>query len=412
MPSFEPTAQAAQLCLDRVQPDDYARTRNSLDGAVTRLSPYITHGFLNLTDVYTAVHARHPLHPKHKLVFELGWRAYFRQVWAHLGDGIVQSLHTGLLPDDSYQAEMPTDVLTARTGIPAIDLTVRELYETGYVHNHARMWLASYLVHLRKVHWRAGAQWMLGHLLDGDLASNHLSWQWVAGTSSSKPYLFNADNVASYAPQLWHSPGSAIDVSYELMDTLARGTQPICAQQDARRADDGVAAPDLCGSPLESRSDGLWCAPTASSQQHLAGRDVWLHHPWSLGTGPTTLATDVLRIGVGIESCHSQTPWNQRRWDFVTLGLRAQTHPLFTLWWGSVEHIAEALKSAKSVHWQSDPHIDPALARLQTLLHAIDPHCVTGPHSTLSLFEPVNTYCRSFSEWWKRTGINDAHTTG
>jgi len=128
------------------------------------------------------------------------------------------------LPDDAYQVEIPTDVLTARTGIPAIDLTVCELYETGYVHNHARMWLASYLVHLRKVHWHAGAQWMLGHLLDGDQASNHLSWQWVAGTSSSKPYLFNADNVATYAPAHWHSPGTAIDVSYESMDALARDT--------------------------------------------------------------------------------------------------------------------------------------------------------------------------------------------
>lgn len=128
------------------------------------------------------------------------------------------------MPDDAYQVEIPTDVLTARTGIPAIDLTVCELYETGYVHNHARMWLASYLVHLRKVHWHAGAQWMLGHLLDGDQASNHLSWQWVAGTSSSKPYLFNADNVATYAPAHWHSPGTAIDVSYESMDALARDT--------------------------------------------------------------------------------------------------------------------------------------------------------------------------------------------
>ncbi|MGC8035725.1 FAD-binding domain-containing protein, partial [Salmonella enterica] len=74
--------------------------------------------------------------------------------------------------------------------------------------NHARMWLASYVVHLRKVHWRAGADWMVGHLLDGDLASNHLSWQWVAGTGSHKPYLFNAENVAKYAPAEWHSPGT------------------------------------------------------------------------------------------------------------------------------------------------------------------------------------------------------------
>jgi deoxyribodipyrimidine photo-lyase len=210
MRRFEPTLQAALAQLAEVRPDAYARTRNALDGAVTRLSPYITHGLLSLRDVYSAVHARQPLDAKHKFVFELGWRAYWRHVWQHVGDGIQRSLHTGLLTNSAYQAEMPDDVLEARTGVPVIDQAVRELYATGYLHNHARMWLASYLVHMRKVHWHAGAQWMLGHLLDGDVASNHLSWQWVAGTGSSKPYLFNADNVAKYAPASWHSAGTAI----------------------------------------------------------------------------------------------------------------------------------------------------------------------------------------------------------
>ena len=245
MPNFEPTVKAAKLCLDRVRPDDYARTRNALDGAVTRLSPYLTHGFLSLAEVYSTIHARHPLDAKHKLVFELGWRAYYQHVWAHLGEGIAQSLHAGLLPEDAYVPDMPRDVLEARTGIPAIDLAVIELYETGYVHNHARMWLASYLVHLRKVHWRAGAEWMWAHLLDGDLASNYLSWQWVAGTGSNKPYLFNAENVAKYAPPTWHSPDTSIDISYEALAALARSGIPISLTRDSRGADAGTAAPDL-----------------------------------------------------------------------------------------------------------------------------------------------------------------------
>ncbi len=97
---------------------------------------------------------------------------------------------------------------------------------TGMLHNHARMWLASYVVHVRKVHWRAGADWLYGHLLDDDLASNHLSWQWVAGTGSTKPYFFNADNVARYAPTAWHSAGSVIDTSYEALDRIAREPAP------------------------------------------------------------------------------------------------------------------------------------------------------------------------------------------
>jgi deoxyribodipyrimidine photo-lyase len=72
---------------------------------------------------------------------------------------------------------------------------VRELYDTGYLHNQARMKLAAYVVHWRRVRWQAGAAWMLSRLLDGDLASNNLSWQWVASTFAAKPYLFNQENL-------------------------------------------------------------------------------------------------------------------------------------------------------------------------------------------------------------------------
>lgn len=420
MHSFEPTVDAALRRLDQVRPDDYARTRNALDGAVTRLSPYLTHGFLSLAEVYSAVNARHALPAQHKLVFELGWRAYYRHVWEHLGDGIGQSLQAGVLPDHTYQPAMPQDVLEARTGIPAIDMAVRELYANGYLHNHARMWLAGYLVHLRKVHWHAGAQWMVGHLLDGDMASNHLSWQWVAGTGSSKPYLFNADNVAKYAPAPWHSPRSAIDVSYETMAELAHSAEPRVLTQDSRRADGGVAAPMLYASPTEhgtgadadAGAGGRWQMLDAQTAQgaalRMAGQDVWLHHPWSLGAGPTTLPANVLRIGVGFKSNHSQTPWSQNRWNFVTRGLRAQTDASLPLVWGSPETVALLLQSASSVHWQPDPHANPALAHLQALLQQHNPQRAVGHQAQPCLFEPVDTYCPSFSAWWKVVRFHSA----
>ena len=287
MPSFEPTRPAALARLATVQPGEYARTRNALDGAVTRLSPYLTHGLLSLPEVFAAVHVRHPLDARHKLVFELGWRAYYRHVWAHLGDGIQQSLHAGLLPEEAYQTGMPADVLEARTGVAAIDLAVRELYATGYLHNHARMWLASYVVHLRKVHWHTAAQWMLAHLLDGDVASNHLSWQWVAGTGSSKPYLFNADNVAKYAPAPWHSPGTVIDTSYEALDRMARSSTAANPRLDHHRAEAGLPQPEVMVAPADDR----WSAPEPTA---VAGRDVWLLHPWSLGATPQGMGADAV----------------------------------------------------------------------------------------------------------------------
>jgi deoxyribodipyrimidine photo-lyase len=60
------------------------------------------------------------------------------------------------------------------------------------------MWLAAYIIHWRRIQWQAGAKWFLQHLLDGDPASNNMSWQWVASTFSHKPYFFNRENLERY----------------------------------------------------------------------------------------------------------------------------------------------------------------------------------------------------------------------
>ncbi len=395
MHSFEPTLQAARETLAHVRPDAYAQTRNALEGAVTRLSPFITHGLLSLREVYDDVHAHHPLDAKHKFVFELGWRAYYRHVWAHRGEGIHQSLHPGLLPDDAYEDTMPIDVLEARSGVPAIDLAVRELYASGYLHNHARLWLASYLVHLRKVHWHTAAQWMLGHLLDGDVASNHLSWQWVAGTGSVKPYLFNAENVAKYAPAPWHSPGTVIDTSYESLDSMARSAKAVNHSFDQRRAGEGVAQPPLVAAPPRA----VWSTPDPTLAQ---GRDVCLLHPWSLRVDATCVNANTLVIGLGFSDLHGPMPWSARRWDFVTDGLLALTPHL---WWGSVESLAHALGGARSVHWQSHAHANSAFDRLHQRLCAEHPHPAVAVQHEPALFVAVEPYCESFAKWWRLSQI-------
>jgi deoxyribodipyrimidine photo-lyase len=113
--------------------------------------------------------ARHRLDAQHKFVFELAWREYFHHVWQQRGAGILQSLHDGPPPEQAYApdmpADMPADIRQARTGVPVIDQAVRTLYATGYLHNHARLWLASYVVHLRKLHWRTGADWLVARMV-------------------------------------------------------------------------------------------------------------------------------------------------------------------------------------------------------------------------------------------------------
>lgn len=380
--AFEPTLAAARARIAAVRPADYARTRNALDGAVTGLSPYITHGLVTPNEVLAGVAARHALGIQHKFVFELGWRAYFRHVWQHRGEGVLQSLHEGPLPDDAYAGELPADIRQGCTGVPVVDEAVRTLHATGMLHNHARMWLASYVVHVRKVHWRAGADWLYGHLLDGDLASNHLSWQWVAGTGSSKPYLFNADNVARYAPASWHSPGSVIDTSYEALDRLAR--QPV-----NHLARDGVAGTGHAA-PAEPR---LSCEPhdevgtTAPDGALVAGRDVWLVHPWCLGERPAALPADTVLIGICVADFHQAWPWSERRWHFVG---RRMAELTAHRWYGDAAAIGAALSGARRVRSIAEPHLSRWLPRRA--------ECEAVP----ALFPLVDGRCDSFSQWWAR----------
>lgn len=380
--NFPPDRHAALDRIAGVRPASYAQSRNHIDGAVTGLSPYLTHGLVTLHEVLAGVLQKEPLSVDHKLVFELGWREFFRHVWSHMGDGIFQSLHAGPLPEEAYALELPVDIRQACTGVRVIDEAVRSLYATGILHNHARMWLASYIVHMRKVHWRTGADWMVSHLLDGDLASNHLSWQWVAGTGSHKPYLFNADNVKRFAPAPWHSPGSVIDRSYEELDAIARSATSF-ASTNARYAAEGIThEPTLHATPppeLHLR------APNAETTASLKNRDVWLVHPWALRQPPVDLPKDAAIIGVYLSEYHEIRPWSAARWQWVDTAMSAVTQQRWTV---NSAILSSALVGAARVRSIDDPHIKQWLQPLAQL----DP----AP----ALFPQVPRQCTSFSKWW------------
>jgi deoxyribodipyrimidine photo-lyase len=393
-PALPANRTAAMARIARIQPAAYARTRNDIGGAVTGLSPYLTHGLMTMHEVLVELLKLEPLAVSHKLVYELGWREFFRHAWSHAGDGILQSLHPGPLPDDAYATVLPADIREARTGVPVIDEAVRSLYATGTLHNHARMWLASYAVHIRQVHWRAGADWLVAHLLDGDLASNHLSWQWVAGTGSHKPYLFNADNVARYAPVHWHSHDSVIDLSYERLDLMARTART--SSETLARAK--FAAAELTPEPplhTSPPSDLQLNAPDAAAVQQLKGRDVWLVHPWALRAPPADLNKDTLLVGVYLREHHETWPWSEARWRWVDTAMAEVTRQR---WWVDSASLNTALMGAASVRSVEDPHITQWLKPVAQLDRAP------------SLFPQVDRQCTSFSQWWTRAtrGINTA----
>lgn len=378
---FEPYAHAAHSRLVSIRPFEYAQTRNHLNGAVTLLSPYLTHGLLNVPQVAQHVYKAHRIGVQHKFMFELAWREYFQHVHDALGDDILQNLQEGVLPDDAYVLALPDDVRRGATGVPVVDQAVRQLYFSGYLHNHARLWLASYLVHMRKVHWRVGAEWMYSHLIDGDLASNHLSWQWVSGTGSHKPYLFNADNVAFNAPELWHSPQTVIDKPMDIIDMIAH-SRATFTQSLSKFAP--VEEPTLFVQPPAVA--GLVASGVAADK--LVGRDVWWIHPWAISDQtPAQLPADMLRIAACWQGWTEQHPWSEARWRFVGKGMNdVASH----CWFESDECLTAMFACAKSVHvW--DHACLPDWPNINWVRHA-------PPR----LWQRQTEHSPSFSHWWGR----------
>lgn len=147
---------------------------------------------------------------------ELAWRDFFQNVWKIEGDRIFSDLKQ--LQENVENNGIPTAILKGETGITILDDAVKTLFETGYLHNHLRMYLASVCCNIAHCHWSEPAKWLYSNLLDGDLASNHLSWQWVAGSFSNKKYFANQDNLNKYFGG--SQKNTFLDVDYSEFDTL------------------------------------------------------------------------------------------------------------------------------------------------------------------------------------------------
>lgn len=204
----------------------YGSRNHVTRGHVSHLSPYLRHGVLTLREARDAVFQRYGRVGEaiYKFVFELAWHQFWQEVYKIEGDRIYEDMEEYKFDPVEWSFELPEDVEKAQTGLVCMDESLRELYETGYLHNHARMWFASWLVHHRKVHWSVGERLFFKHLLDGNPPPNALSWQWIASTFATKPYSFNKQNVEKYTDGEWCKRCTAkcpFDKSYEeLADEL------------------------------------------------------------------------------------------------------------------------------------------------------------------------------------------------
>lgn len=192
----------------------YASGRNSDYGAskqqaVSLLSPYLRRRMVTEREVVEEVLKHHSTATAEKFIQEVFWRTYWKgwlemrpAVWQHyLAERSIALTN----PPTTYE-----DATEGRTGIAGFDDWARELTQTGYLHNHARMWFASIWIFTLKLPWALGADFFYQHLLDADPASNTLSWRWVAGLhTKGKTYLARADNIDKYTQGRFRPQGLA-----------------------------------------------------------------------------------------------------------------------------------------------------------------------------------------------------------
>ena len=155
----------------------------------------------------------YPFYKIEKFVQELAWRDYWQQIWINKGTLINYDLKNKQEGVKNYL--IPKAILEGKTSIKAIDDSITDFYESGYIHNHVRMYIASLCCNIGGCHWKLPAKWMY-HLLDADWASNALSWQWVCGSNSNKLYFANQNNINKYCHT--NQKNSFIDIEYQFND--------------------------------------------------------------------------------------------------------------------------------------------------------------------------------------------------
>lgn len=222
----------------------YKEKRNFPDKPnVSRLSPHLHFGEISPNQVWYAAQTKGQLEGGGEdldcFLSELGWREFSYYLLYHFPELPVKNFQSKF---DGFPWRSSDSLLkawqTGLTGYPIVDAGMRELWQTGYMHNRVRMIVGSFLVKNLRLHWHLGEEWFWDCLVDADLASNSASWQWVAGSGAdAAPYfrIFNPviqgekfDPEGAYTrrfvPELANLPSQYLFKPWEAPDAVLRAS--------------------------------------------------------------------------------------------------------------------------------------------------------------------------------------------
>jgi deoxyribodipyrimidine photo-lyase len=299
----------------------------------------LRHRLITETEVLSAALRPHGAEGAEKFIDEVIWRGYFKgwmerrpQVW----QSYVQGLNSDLAAVD-LDRRLRRDLARAtdgKTGIECFDAWAQELLETGYLHNHARMWFASIWIFTLGLPWRLGADFFYRHLLDGDAASNTLGWRWVAGLHTrGKPYPARADNIATFTGGRFTPRASDLaEVTAGLEETEPDGLPSVMPLR-------GITAPSL-GLPtalLITGEDGCLhdfnlqsyeiCTAATLAASHLRSPLAVADHVTSFEAG--SLADTAVRAGFRVDLMTAGDPAALAQWA-AKAGARQVVTPYIT----------------------------------------------------------------------------------
>ncbi|MEN7343394.1 MAG: deoxyribodipyrimidine photo-lyase [Pseudomonadota bacterium] len=216
--------------------------RRDLPGVAgtSSLSPHLHFGEISSREVFLAVQDTHDKDDEGSRIFltELGWREFSHHImfhYPHTTDAPMNEKYSKFPWADNVDAKVHA-WQRGRTGIPIVDAGMRQLWQTGWMHNRVRMIVASFLVKNIRAHWLHGARWFWDTLVDADLPANSMGWQWSAGSGAdAAPYfrIFNpvsqgekfdknGDYVRHYVPELARLPDKFLHKPWQLPDMLAQ----------------------------------------------------------------------------------------------------------------------------------------------------------------------------------------------